>query len=445
MNLGCRLRVAATAPRLGLGRGAAPPREWCWSRQHGGLQSTKARSAHYHRASGMPEPVFLANPKPEPIFVGKSSNAEATHRAQQAADKPAHRRGALEPTHRRMRAATSATALFSIVQATPVGEMSAAVLTAAFHRLAILQVEKRRLARSGERSHCNPPAADSLCQEEGCFNGEGLRVLERAVEARLHEFEASHCALTLWSIAKLSSLTKSVGNTLGQWHKPYEAPPAMLDALMLRARDTAGSARPRNVANIMWACATLGLQPPPDLVDALSRRITSSAESFGSQAVSNILWALASLRLQPSPELAQALLQRATAVLPDSSAQGVANTAWALGSLSLHPPAPLLHALHARTVATSAQLTSQGVATCLWGHAALGLVPSPAAFASLQKACIATKGRMSPHELALSLWSLASLAKLAAEAPLAAGRIRLPDGAGCDMQTQHVAVGCSCL
>ena len=327
----------------------------------------------------------------------------------QQAGKPQRRQDT--QTHRRIREAASAAELYGIVQGAAAGDVNALVLTAAFHRLAILQVEKRRLARGGGASANRSPRL-----QEGGFMRKELRMLERMAASKVGEFDASHCALTLWSLAKLSALTKSIANISDDGGKnAYEAPPALLDALMLRARDTAASARPQNVANIIWACATLGLRPSPDLVDALSKRITVSAGAYASQAVSNILWAFASLRLEPSEELTQVLLQRATAVLAESSAQGVANTAWALGSLSIQPAPALLHELHARIVATSSQLTAQGVATSLWGHAALGLVPNRAALTALVKACMLHTPRMSPHELAITMWSLASFRKLASQ------------------------------
>ena len=232
---------------------------------------------------------------------------------------------------------------------------------------------------------------------------EELDLLSALVAGRISQMEFKDVAVTLWGLAKMCKLSKQTVR------------PGLLDALLVRAKDVAGTASPRHVSNTLWACATLGLQASDsvmkELVAALTRRMLASLDSFGAQAVTNILWAFASLHIQPTHQLERALLHRATHVLPDSSAQGVANMIWSLGTLSLEPPADLLDALHRRAAVTASHMTPQGIALYLKGHAALGIVPSALGTEAILAACRDKSRRMTSHQLAQSLWSLASLAK----------------------------------
>ena len=232
---------------------------------------------------------------------------------------------------------------------------------------------------------------------------EDLDLLSALVAGRISQMEFKDVAVTLWGLAKMCKLSKQTVR------------PGLLDALLVRAKDVAGTASPRHVSNTLWACATLGLQASDsvmkELVEALTRRMLASLDSFGAQAVTNILWAFASLHIQPTHQLERALLRRATHVLPDSSAQGVANMIWSLGALSLEPPADLLHALQRRAAVTASHMTPQGIALYLKGHAALGIVPSGLGLEAMLAVCRDKSPRMTSHQLAQSLWSLASLAK----------------------------------
>ena len=312
----------------------------------------------------------------------------------------------LKEKHRRIRQAATADEIYAIVkQASKEGhELDALAVMAAFHRMAILAVESQRLARiSGTRTKpANTPsskramhtnAASSTDTARGASvpfsilgggGGGGMQMLEELVVAKISDFGPHHCALTLWSIAKLSKLSKVNTHThavdAAREHtavekrpsvyqkRPsnhtrlggYQASSEVLQILIDAAQANAPAANPRHIANILWACATLGLQPPPPLLQALSQRVTSTSSEFQNQAVTNMLWALASLRVIPPQDMCEALLHRAALTLPDSSAQGVANLAWALGTLSLQPLPHLLSALDRRAVETSGDLTGQG-------------------------------------------------------------------------------------
>jgi hypothetical protein len=56
---------------------------------------------------------------------------------------------------------------------------------------------------------------------------------------------------------------------------------------------SAGEFKPQNVANLMWALATLGLEPGAELATAMSGQAVASAGEFKPQGVANLMWALA--------------------------------------------------------------------------------------------------------------------------------------------------------
>lgn len=141
-------------------------------------------------------------------------------------------------------------------------ELDALALTAAVHRIAILHLESRPgFARTeAERNHADGhgPSAGAIrgtiAQNArpmlSC--GDGMELLHHLVVAKISSFQAHQCALTLWAVAKLSKTADA-----------YKPPAVLVATLMQRAQETAGTARPRHVANTFWACATLGVRPEP--------------------------------------------------------------------------------------------------------------------------------------------------------------------------------------
>ncbi len=52
-----------------------------------------------------------------------------------------------------------------------------------------------------------------------------------------------------------------------------------------QAVTSAGEFKPQNVANLMWALATLGVDPGAELATSMSRRAVASAGEFKPQGV----------------------------------------------------------------------------------------------------------------------------------------------------------------
>ena len=76
----------------------------------------------------------------------------------------------------------------------------------------------------------------------------------------------------------------------------------------------AGSFNPQEVANTLWAFATLGISPSASLLAALSFVADKSAGSFNPQDVANTLWAKAVLQIEPPSSRARHTLKIGTAL-----------------------------------------------------------------------------------------------------------------------------------
>ena len=124
----------------------------------------------------------------------------------------------------------------------------------------------------------------------------------------------------------------------------------MIPALLARASITVKSFKPQEVANLMWALATLGMDPGAELATVMSRRAVESAGEFKPQEVANLMWALATLGVDPGAELATAMSRRAVASAGEFKPQEVANLMWALAVLSCEDLACLHIWVHAHSL-----------------------------------------------------------------------------------------------
>jgi hypothetical protein len=66
------------------------------------------------------------------------------------------------------------------------------------------------------------------------------------------------------------------------------------------------------VANLLWATATLRLDPGKELVQLLTLRSVQCAGEFSPQSISMLLWSLASAEQELSPALAAAITRQVT-------------------------------------------------------------------------------------------------------------------------------------
>jgi hypothetical protein len=83
----------------------------------------------------------------------------------------------------------------------------------------------------------------------------------------------------------------------------------------------AGEFKPQEVANTVWALATMGVTPDEKLLRAMQGRAMAVAGEFDPQAVANTVWALDTMGVTPEAGLLRAIQGRATA--PDDAKREV--------------------------------------------------------------------------------------------------------------------------
>jgi hypothetical protein len=184
---------------------------------------------------------------------------------------------------------------------------------------------------------------------------------------------------------------------------------ALISRLCQRATDISGNFNPQNVANLMWAVATLGLEPDAVLISNMCGRAATISGDFNPQDVTNLMWALAKLGLNCASALISRMCERATAISGDFNAQNVANLMWSLVTLGLNPDAVLCSRMCKRAAAISGDFNPQDVANLMWALATLGLNPDAVLISRIFKRSAAISGDFNPQDVANLMWALAKL------------------------------------
>lgn len=78
-----------------------------------------------------------------------------------------------------------------------------------------------------------------------------------------------------------------------------QVPGSALKAASDHAAYTLADSNPQNLANIMWAFATMTITPTTDLMDGVISRFMSLLPNYNPQGIANTLWAFASLAYFP--------------------------------------------------------------------------------------------------------------------------------------------------
>jgi len=148
----------------------------------------------------------------------------------------------------------------------------------------------------------------------------------------------------------------------------------LLGLMEERAEAISGSFYSKDLANTLWAYATLGSTPAGSLLRALEERVEVISGLFIAQEISNTLWAYARFFVKRPKEVVFRLLERrAEEVSGDFNAQAVANTLWAYATMGRQPGHPLLAALARRAEEIAGTFTLQNVTNTLWAACFLSI------------------------------------------------------------------------
>ena len=220
------------------------------------------------------------------------------------------------------------------------------------------------------------------------------------------QFNHVNVATALHRLAKLRGRQSGSSGWLIEDGQRLKAVCSMMTA---RAVAEAGAFDPQGIANVMWALATIGVEPSRELASAMSMRAVASAGAFKPQGIANLMWALATLGLEPSRELASAMSMRAVASAGAFKPQNIANLMWALATLSVEPSRELASAMSIQAVASAGAFKPQNIANLMWELATLGLEPSRELALAMSKRAVASAGAFNPQDIANLMWALATL------------------------------------
>jgi hypothetical protein len=181
----------------------------------------------------------------------------------------------------------------------------------------------------------------------------------------------------------LDQLLLSVRQQLGArrlaniiWSCAYTQHAAPLDQLLadFMQPETLSAANSQEVANVLWALATLEQQVPPQQLQQLVDAFVSQAAKAVPQEISNTVWALGKLGYQLPPQQQRVLLAVFTAegVLGKAKPQGIANLLVGTASMGQQLPTAQLHLLLAELSAKAAQASPQAIANSLWAVSEVG-------------------------------------------------------------------------
>jgi len=168
-----------------------------------------------------------------------------------------------------------------------------------------------------------------------------------------------------------------------------------------------GNFKPQEVANVLWALATMGQKADRGLLEAIQGRATATAGDFKPQEVANVLWALATMGESADRGLLEAIQGQATATAKDFKPQEVSNMLWALAVMGESVDRGLLEAMQRQATATAGSFKPQGVANVLWALAMMGESADRGLLEAMGSQATATAGDFKPQEVANVLWALA--------------------------------------
>ena len=197
-------------------------------------------------------------------------------------------------------------------------------------------------ARVAEFGHVNVATAlRALLQARR--DGVPRKVVERALQAleaaalrTIDAFGAQQICNTLHIMAKTR-------------YRPWDL--TLVPELEGRAEALAGTFNAQNVANTLWAYATMGREPGAGVMKGLEGRAEALGGMFNAQNVANLLWAYATMGREPGVGMMRALEGRAEALAGTFNAQEVANTLWAYATMGRKPGAGVMRALERRAEA----------------------------------------------------------------------------------------------
>ena len=199
-----------------------------------------------------------------------------------------------------------------------------------------------------------PPPSPSLSPYSSCLS---------ALLPQLQQADTRCLSNAIYAIAKAPATSR------GQCWPHVEQ--QLLPAFLSKAAD----ANTQDVANLIWAVASVGQQLPRGALQQLLAVLRNQVATATTQEIANSLWAVAKLGQHVPEKLLQGLLEGLTAKLPEGDSQHISIALWAAASLHPQPllPTSLLTTEAVRvTVSKLPVMLPQGLGNIAWACGTLG-------------------------------------------------------------------------
>ena len=187
-----------------------------------------------------------------------------------------------------------------------------------------------------------------------------LEALGRVMKAHGHDFNYIHAPAALMKFQRLARGPVMPGS-------PAAALMARLVTILRPKVPVLGA---QGVSNSLYALAKLQHDGGPGLVSALITRGCTELRDFTEQNLANTIWAMATLG-HPDPAFTNALLVEARNKLPTFTEQDLATTIWAMATLGHQDPA-FTNALLVEARNKLPAFNAQELASTLWAMEKLG-------------------------------------------------------------------------
>jgi hypothetical protein len=122
----------------------------------------------------------------------------------------------------------------------------------------------------------------------------------------------------------------------------------------------------QEVANMLWAYATMGRKPGDRVMGLLDGRAEAISGEFNSQDVANTLWGYATMGRKAGERMMRLLEGWTEAISGEFNLQEVASTLWSYATMGRQPEERVIGLLEGRAEAISDECNSQHVANTLW-------------------------------------------------------------------------------
>ena len=247
-------------------------------------------------------------------------------------------------------------------------------------------------------------AIASLGEKGGCLKELIPPLTQNLVIIQSQSMKPQEVANAIWALATLQlpdTLLRSV-----------------LPLLACRVQEQISEFNAQDVANTIWATATLKGRAPEllEIHDVLAEMAAARAEDLNPQALANILWSAATLKTDTPLllEVLPRLMEGVFGAREKYNAQNIANIIWAIAALREEVPAlqQLLPDILSEVSRVANHLNAQEASNILWAGATLrndhaklwrGVMPA------LRRASIARLSSANKQNIANSAWALALL------------------------------------